>query len=163
MEALLKLLSIDNLILDCVLLCASLAQSFFVLQSVPAPLLSPLALPPVSSPHRGKWLGKATHTPQALSIQQCSPAKCWCELVCREGQCVSAALWRTVGEGAVCVCRVLGSREVGEEKHGKKKLPFAFRLPSRSGIAGERSCPHQEQGTDVGKDRYPHPCLPTTD
>lgn len=45
----------------------------------------------------------------------------------------------------------------------KKKLHFAFQLPSLSGIDGERSCPLQEQGASVGKDRYPHPHLPTTD
>lgn len=76
---------------------------------------------------------------------------------------MSAGLWRIMSEGAVCVCRVLGPREVREEKHGKKTLHFAFQLPSWSGIAGERSCPRQEQGADVGKDRYPHPHLPTTD
>ena len=76
---------------------------------------------------------------------------------------MSAGLWRIMGEGAVCVCRVLGPREVGEEKHGKKHLHFAFQLPSWSDITGERSCPHQEQGADVEKDRYPYPYLPTTD
>lgn len=97
------------------------------------------------------------------SVHQQSAGVSWCEPVCREGQCVSAGLWRIMGEGAVCVCRVLGPREGGEEKHGKKKLHFAFQLPSWSGIARERSCPHQEQVSHVGEDRYTHPCLPTTD
>lgn len=39
---------------------------------------------------------------------------------------VSVGLWRIIGEGAVCVCRVLGLREVGEEQHGKKTPPLCF-------------------------------------
>lgn len=83
------------------------------------------SIPPVSPPQSGKWLGQTTHT-QAFSIQQWSPANCCCGLLCREGQCVSAGLWRIMGEGIVCVCRVLGPREVREEKHGIKKPPLCF-------------------------------------
>lgn len=47
---------------------------------------------------------------------------------------MSAGLWSTTSERAVCMCRVLGLREVGEEKRDKKKLHFAFLLSSCSGI-----------------------------
>jgi len=36
-------------------------------------------------------------------------------LICREGQCVSVGLRKRMGEGAVGVCRVLGTGELVEE------------------------------------------------
>lgn len=56
-----------------------------------------------------------------------------------------------MGEGAVLFCRVLGPREVGEERYGKKNLHFAFQLPSLSGIDGRGPAPFKSRELVWGK------------
>lgn len=76
--------------------------------------------------------------------------------VCREGQCVSAGLWRMMGEEAVGVVTVLGPwRTVRREAKLKQKAPLYFPSTITEWYLWG------EQGTDVGKDRDPHSFVPT--
>lgn len=86
-----KVLGIENLISDCVLLYAALVQLFFVLQSIPAPLLFPFHPSCLPSPVRE--VAGADHTHTSLF----HPAVVTSKLL----------LWVIVQGGSVCVCRSL--------------------------------------------------------